>query len=239
MPKLVVPGAAQVRLIWQYAGGAQAINVFGASKVSGTIDQITADNLGAAIKSTFSSTGILAVTSAEYSLQLVGVRDISAPNLPEFFDSGPAVPGAGTADTLPGQNAVCITLRTAGAGQSFRGRTYLGGWTEASNTPTGQIDPGTANFAVDFVNAVKSAMATVGLAMAVVSRPSLLVTITTDTTNADGSHSIKVQTRKARPGGHANVTSIEARNEVWDSQRRRTAAGSQSTLRQPLARIIS
>jgi hypothetical protein len=239
MPKLVVSGAAQVRLIWQYTNGAQAINVLGATKVSGTIDQTTADLLGSAVKTAVGSSGLNIVLSTAYALQLVGVRDIGSPNLPEFFDSGPPAGGSASEDPLPGQNALCVTLRTAGAGQSFRGRVYLGGFTEAGNTADGQISLSVIDPAVAFLNSVKQAMASNGLTMAVVSRPSLLVTITTDTTNADGSHSIKVQTRKARPGGHANVTSIEARNAIWDSQRRRSAAGSQSTLRQPLARIIS
>jgi hypothetical protein len=236
MPKLVVSGAAQVRLIWQYANGAQAINVLGATKVSGTIDQTTANLLGSAIKTAVGSSGLNVVLSQAFALQLVGVRDIGSPNLPEFFDSGPPAGGSATDDPLPGQNAVCITLRTAGAGQSFRGRVYLGGFTESGNTPNGQIDLAVINPAVAFLDSVKAAMATNGLTMAVVSRPSELVVITTDTTHADGSHSITTHTRNARPGGHANVTSIEARNEVWDSQRRRTSAGSQSSLRAPLAR---
>jgi hypothetical protein len=214
------------------------INVIGAVKQAALINQTLANNLGAAIKTAVTSTSWNLALAPDVHLTAVGVRDISLPNLAEFTDSSGPASGAATDDQLPGGNAVAVTLRTAKAGQSFRGRVFLGGLSELSNDATGQIAAPSGSAAVAFVAAIQAAITGQGMQMAVISRPSLLKTILTQVFNADGTvASAKTTTEKARGGAVTPVTAIVLRNNIWDSQRRRNGPGSASTFRQPLHKI--
>lgn len=236
MPSLVVPGAVQVRLLWSIQQSGSMINVIGGQKLAGTVNQATADQLGAAIKSAFTSGLFSTHISGQVFLGAVGLRDISSANLAEFLDSGTAVGGTATDDELPSGNALVITLRTAKAGQSFRGRIYLGGFSEASNGATATVDPAVVTDSVNFVQAISSAMTASGFKLAVVSRPSDITQEVTTITHANGSVDTITKNVKPRPGGVEPVTLIEARNAIWDSQRRRSAPGSTSTLLRGIAR---
>jgi hypothetical protein len=160
----------------------------------------------------------------------VGVRDLSSASLAEFLDTGAAVPGLDATDMLPGGNAYVVTLRTARAGQSFRGRVYLGGYTEGGNGPTGAIATPVAVAGTAFVTSIGTTMGANGLTFSVLSRPSELTVLTKDVTHPDGTHTITTHSRAARAGGLTDVIAVEARNTIWDSQRRRTGPGSASTL---------
>jgi hypothetical protein len=237
MPQLVVPGAMQVRLIWSLPGGTVGMNVLGAIKQAAIPGQALANTLGASIKASVASSGWAPHISEQIALQTVGVRDLSTANQLEYLDTSPPAPGTAVDDPLPGEVALVITLRTAKAGQSGRGRVYLLGLTEVANLSSGQADPAIAVFGVNFIQSIISDFQAAGLRMAVISRPSLLTTITTDVTLPDGSHSTKVQIEKARGGGFSEVIAVELRNSVWDSQRRRQLAGSQSSLLRSLHRV--
>jgi hypothetical protein len=235
MPALVVSNAALVTLRWSYAGRA-AVNVLGAS-VGGTttINQALANTLDAAIKSSFTS--ILAgQISSQATLQSVGIRDLRTANQAEFVGVSAATPGTAVGDPLPTGNAACITLRTARAGQSFRGRCYLGGFTEAANATTATIDAATNTACVNFVTSIGTTFSGNGLTLAVVSRPAERKTVVTTVFHADGTTDVDTQSTEARTGTVTPVTSILARNVAWDTQRRRSATGSASTLfAQPVA----
>jgi hypothetical protein len=63
----------------------------------------------------------------------VVVTDLRTEGAPEFTSQAGGFPFVGTdsAQSLPFQTAAVTTWRTALRGRSFRGRTYLGGFTEA------------------------------------------------------------------------------------------------------------
>lgn len=199
MPPLVVPQAALVRLIWTLGGSPYAINVLGARKTgAATIDQTVANTLGAAIKGSFGSSGAAAKISTSVSLGTVALRDISGPNNPEFRDAGAAVAGSAAGNVLPLQVAMCITLRTARAGKSFRGRMYVPGFTVASNTATGQVLGADATIIEGWVNALRGNFTSAGLTQAIVSRVQLLT---------------------------EPVTLAQSRDTVWETIRGRSIAG--------------
>jgi hypothetical protein len=52
---------------------------------------------------------------------------------------GFGVAGAEAAEALPSEVALCMTLRTAIRGRSYRGRVFLGGFTEVLNTAGGIV----------------------------------------------------------------------------------------------------
>lgn len=205
MPQLVVPGAGQLRLIWALGGQLYALNVMGVVNAgSVAITQALTNTIGTAIKSSFTSSGLVASIHSTVTLANIGLRDIRTANTAEFLDTGGAVAGTMTGDLLPPQIALCITLRTAQAGRSFRGRSYIPGFGEGQNTAAG-VSQG-ASGAVAFITAIKANLISSGLDLGVLSRPA-----------PDSS--------PPRAGFITTVTSVVARDLVWDTQRRRAVPG--------------
>ncbi len=211
MAALVIPSAVQVRLKWTLGTG-QGMNVLGATFATLPPDfQTLANTLGAAVKTGFSSSGMAALCPANVSLNKVGVRDISTANKAEFEDTAAAVLGTAAVELLPVHEAVCVTLRTASAGPSFRGRVYLSGWDEASNDGQGHIEAVAMTAAAAFITAIKNAMSASGLTMAVLSAP-------TDARVIAPTPQITIP---GKPGFATPVTVVQVRNNLWDTQRRR------------------
>lgn len=199
MPPLVVPSAALLRLVWNMGASPYAVNVIGARKTSpAAITQSQANSLGAAVGASFTSSGLAAQVHSGVSLTSVGIRDISAPSLPELVAAMAAVPGANAGNMLPPQIAFCVTLRTALAGRSFRGRVYLPGFTVGGNTTSGGATATVSTACLAFVNGIDSAMAANGLDLAIVSR----LRSTSEL-----------------------VTLVQARDLTWDTIRGRATAG--------------
>jgi hypothetical protein len=216
MPPLVIPNTAQVILHW-FQGAAFASNVLGAIRPGTTaIDQGVAESIGAAIKSGLTSSGLLPLLAADVSLANVGVRDTSSAGQPEYQDSGGLITGTAADEALPRQTALVVSCRTDRAGASYRGRVYLSGFTEISNGPGGQASGAAQTASVAFVQACSDAMDAAGLSFAVLSRPRLAFTIP----------AVEIA---AKAGFATAITSLEMRNSMWDTQRRRATPGGGST----------
>ena len=205
MPQLVVANAGQMRLIWALSGQLYALNVMGVVNTgSVAITQALTNTIGTAVKAAFTSSGQAASTHTTVTLANIGLRDIRTANTAEFLDSGGAVAGTSAGDILPLQVANCVTLRTAQAGRSFRGRVYLPGYSEAFNAVLGVISG--AATGVAFVTAIKAALVASSLDLGVLSRPAPQLPV-------------------PRVGFITVVTSIVSRDSVWDTQRRRAIPG--------------
>jgi hypothetical protein len=216
MPPLVIPNTAQVILHW-FQGVAFASNVLGAIRPAPLlIDQGVAETLGAAIKSGLASSGLLPLLAPDVSLANVGIRDTSTAGQPEFQDSGGLVTGTAADEALPRQTALVVSCRTDRAGASYRGRVYLSGFTEISNGPGGAASTAVQTAAVAFVQACSDAMDAAGLQFAVLSRPR-------------EAGEIPAKPITAKPGFATAITSLEMRNALWDTQRRRATPGGGST----------
>lgn len=217
----VIANTIEVRLLWALAGNG-AVNVLHATSSSAPVNQALANTLGAAIKSAFTA-NLAPMMNSGSGLVRVGVRDLRVEHAAEFLDAGASVVGTGTGDSLPSQVALCMTLRTASAGKSFRGRVYLGGFTETQNDPAGLGIVAASTNCVAFLTAVSSAMSGSGLVFAVASRPAERSTVVKTTFHNDGTTTTRTITQSpARAGGSTPVTSISSRNVAWETQRRRT-----------------
>jgi hypothetical protein len=200
MPPLVIPSGVLIRYIWTAGGSPFAVNVLGATKAGGTaVNQALADTLGAAVKSTFTSSGLAALMPTSVALSQVGVRDISQPSMPEFVSAGAAVAGTATGGKmLPPQIALCVTLRTNKAGRSFRGRQYIPGWHDTALSATGGATAAATAAAKAFYDGVAAPMAGAGLTIAVLSRKLFSA---------------------------ESVGSFQVRDAVWDTIRKRAVPG--------------
>jgi hypothetical protein len=207
VPAVEIPQGVFLRLLWSKGGALHAVNVLGAINPSGVaITQALTNTIGAAIKAAMGSTGLTPQLHTGISLVSVGLRNVNVANQPEFLDSGAAVPGSATGDPLPPQIAFCVTLRTALAGRSYRGRVYLQGYTEASSDTNGNPTAGTGSVGVAFITAIGSTLTANNLTLAVLSR----------------ANPNKLPPKAAF--GTA-VTAIVNRDLIWDTQRRRASPG--------------
>jgi len=202
---LVMANTVQVRLHWTYNGVA-GFNVLSGIVAGGyTNSQAHANALGTAVLGRFTTSGLAALMATTTSLIAVGIRDLRTANQAEFVSVAAAVPGTGSGNPLPNEVAAVVTLRTALAGRSFRGRAYFSGAIVGENSAAGAIVSGFNTALVTFMTNVQTDMATEGITLAVLSRP----------------RPISV----AEPAGYAGaitpVTAIVTRDTQWDTQRRR------------------
>jgi len=205
---LVLANAVQVRLIWSL-NGKIACNVLGGSVTGGYVNSQThADDLGTAVLARFTSSGLKALCATTTRLFGVGIRDVRTPNEVEYQSSASFVAGTGTGDPLPNEVAAVVTLRTARAGKSYRGRVYFSGADEDQNDSTQHMEGPYQTAVIAFLTGVQADMATEGIDLAVLSAPryaNLLPPLDIETW----------------PGALTPVTSMQMLDGKWDSQRRR------------------
>lgn len=119
------------------AYGAQIVNTFHVRQVSGLIGTVQGDIQS--VWNTSCKTTYLALLAAGYSHQRLNVIKVSA-GAPEGGDEALTGPGTAVGDPLPIQAAGVLSCRTGIPGRRYRGRMYLGPFTEndqASSTLTG------------------------------------------------------------------------------------------------------
>lgn len=220
-PPLVIPNTIQVRLLWALSGQL-GVNVLHGTVGALAVTQGLAETVGAAIKSSFSST-LAAHFNSSNALVRVGLRDLRNPNMTEFLDTGALIGGSHVADALPTQNAACITLRTASSGKSFRGRVYISGFTEDDNDVNGLTASAGNIAAANFLIAVQANLLTNGITLAVASRPAEEKILTETTNHVDGTTTVRTLSHQtAKSGQSTRVTAIVVRDANWQSQRRRS-----------------
>lgn len=144
MPPLVIPDTWQMTWFWTNGGTPYAQNVLHLdSSAIGDPTQSFIDGIAIDVTASFNdTTGGAAALRAQLADEVVmvniGIRDISLPNLPMLLNSnGTVVAGQAATDPLPAGNALVTTLRTNKAGRSYRGRTYVPGFAEGTNSSQG------------------------------------------------------------------------------------------------------
>lgn len=199
MAAVLFANTVRCRLNWSFNNALWAQNVlhYKAVATNPAVTQATADDMDATIKAALTASGLRSSLSDQWKLENVTVQAAYSNTLPEYTGSGAAVAGTSTANPLPAQNALVVTLRTANVGRSYRGRVYLGGFTEAATGVTGQALVATMTDCEDFIN---------GISSMAIDPSSAVVTL------AVGSRVLQT----------ANiVTSVVVRDSVFDIQRRR------------------
>jgi len=204
----VLANAVQVRLHWLFNGVA-AFNVLGGIVGGGYANsQAHANTLGAAVLGHFTTSGLAALCATTTELLGVGIRDVRTLNEAEFVSVAAAVSGTGVGDPLPNELAAVVTLRTAKAGKSFRGRSYFSGGIKGESTAAGAIAAGFNTALVAFMTDVQTDMTAEGITLSVLSRPRF----------ANLLPPLDIQTYG---GAITPVTAIVTRDTEWDTQRRR------------------
>lgn len=200
---MALANTARLSLIWTLDDQDHAVNVLHYDSNGDAINQTTANDLAVICEAALVTSNFEDTLANNFKLARITVRNLDVDNQPEYSAE---VDHAGlvTADVLPLSTSLCITLRTALAGRRYRGRTYLTGFAEGSNSATGTCVAGSAENARSFIEDIHGDIA---LGAASLSPGDGLVVA-------------------SFTGGFATpVTSIVVRDLVWDTQRRRAKPG--------------
>lgn len=205
----IIDNAVQVKWLWTL-GNISAVNVTHASIAGGfTFSSATAQALFAAIAGNMGTSGLVGTWGTGVSFDKVTIRDMRTPNNAEIESTGAPLTATGSGDLLPPQVAAVLTLRTAKAGKSFRGRIFLPGFAEDANDGQGRIIIDVINVLTLFAAALPSNYSGSGAQLAVASRQVV------DRSAGGGCAVIK-------PSNITPVTQVVIRDNRWDTQRRRT-----------------
>jgi len=203
-----ITNAGLVTVRWSVEG-TEVMNTLGIAGTASTPPTAAkAAALDAAFKAAFTGGAIATMYRASTALISVGVRSYHIDNQPEVSDPGAAVGGTGTEDTLSPSLGAVVTVRTALAGKSFRGRIFVTGLTELANGGTGTMTQAASNAVQAMIDGWVAALGGQGWQLAVVSRPRPLKIVP----------EIRIE---ARDGGVTPMTSTEIRSLKWGSQRGR------------------
>lgn len=207
---VVIPNCIQVRLYWTLPNGKTVYNVLHGQVASGfSATSTIAENIFTAIKAAAGWTSLKANINSGVNLAGVDLRDMRSANQPLVASTSGASPGTGAGTALPPGDAICVTLRTAGAGRGFRGRVYLPGFDSSAMAAGGIAAAGTVTNCTSFVTAVQTALSGQSITMAIAQPARQQYTGKTGAVHA------------ARAAALQPVTSIVTRNNVFDHQRRR------------------
>lgn len=207
---IVISNAAQLTLNWS---GPQRTwrNVLGliGNPTLPAINQATAEALFTAIRGNSATVAYMGLMNGNTILESISLRSLNTPNLPEFTSTGTPLAGGGTGDTLPLNTALVVTIRTTGAGKSFRGRVYLAGFDETQNDANGRILPNANTLSQAFLTGIDNSAQAQNMLIAVLSRPK-------------AAKVIPAKNIAASPGFATQRTAFQTRTTKWNSQRRRT-----------------
>lgn len=184
------------------------------------LTQAYADMVENEIEGAYSVSGLLAYESTLWSATNVQVTDLTSSSSPQFNSVIDDVVGTDNGEVLPTQVNGMLDWRTAARGRSFRGRTFLNGFTEAGSagaSPTAGCLAAMQAFGNAMINNFTASFAA-GSGLEIVS----LYSGKMANPNAGGNRRTVPMPRAA--GVTSLITTVSA-EEVWKTQRRRAIAG--------------
>ena len=212
-PSPIIPNCCQIRFRWHDPSKA-FLNVFhGNVTAAGPLNPSIGETLFAALKGSSGAVRWLANLPTSTVFDGVDVRDLRSPNNPLLSSTSAAVPGTSATGALPPQVAIAMTLRTAQAGRQFRGRIYFGGLAAVCDDTTGHIATGPSGDLLAWFNDIFTTLNANGMPMCIGQKELL----------ARPGHG--GTTLPHRPAAAVPVTSYLVRNNIFDTQRRRSRPG--------------
>lgn len=172
MPPLVVPQAALVTVRGTTQGRPWA-NVIGVGSELGAfpLNQTKADAIGAAVRDLYELLDTMMHNT--WTMDTVEVLDLSSDTAPSYDVINAQIVGDNAGDPMPSNLALVATHRTGKRGRSYRGRTFLGGFAEATNGADGKASSAAQTNVINAFTVMRTSLAAIpsgGFVQAVVSR---------------------------------------------------------------------
>lgn len=206
----VIPNCVAVILGWTLESGKLAHNVLH-GRVTGSFSPTTtiANALMTGLTTGAAWTAFALTLAPTTLFSGIFLRDLRVANQPLIPTSlGPGV-GTGTGESLPNEVAACVTLRTALAGRSARGRIYLPGFTVGTTAAGNVMSTALVTAINNWAGTIPSVFAGQGLTFALGLPHRLAYTSLAGTPHPE------------RLATTLDITSQVLRDNHWDSQRRR------------------
>jgi hypothetical protein len=207
---VVIPSCAQIVIQWSLESGKTAHNVlYGrfAGSFAGTTAQANA--IMTAISSGAQWTALAALLHPSTSLSAVTIRSVNTANQPLIVSSLSAVPGTATGSALPSEVAAALTITTANAGKSGRGRMYIPGFNNTTLAGGNGMSTALQTALTNWGPTVRAAINANGYTHVLGLKQRAAYTGVTGTQHP------------ARSATSVDTVSIVLRDNHWDSQRRR------------------
>lgn len=208
----VIPNAAMVRLNWQLNNGRVAHNILYAGW-NGTpaLTAAVAQSIFAASSSGALWTALAAFIIPQTTFTGVTLLDVRTTTATYFHSTGAAVPGTSTGTALPDEVAVAISILTGNRGPSGRGRIYIPGWASTAMAAGGVIAAGAITALNNWVSGAFAPAVASNVGAIVLGLPA----------RAAYTSPVTGRVFPARAATTVPITGLAARDNHWDSQRRR------------------
>jgi hypothetical protein len=182
---------------------------------SGSMSQTLADGIAAVFATARSSSGLTGLLWTGWSLTSAVFTELSTQTGLQFTSAVANGVGTSSADPLPAQNAALINWHTALRGRSYRGRTFVPGFTETDSGGglTSTLVTALTSYAGDLISGINSYLAGSG-DLVVVSRFS-----GTHLESGPGGQLLRRPT--PRVTGLSTPITIATVDNAWKTQRRR------------------
>lgn len=202
MPPVVIDGTLSIRIVWLLAGAEFASNIVNANiGASPSVDQSMATTIAGHVGSAHGSSGLQPLQPADVTIGRVDIRDVRTANQP-VISASVGTAGTSVNELLPRGNSLVVTLRTALAGRSYRGRTYVPGFARDAIDMTGRATTAATDAAGAFIDDLNTSMTSEGWPL--------------------GVGSLFENGTRRDTGVINNIINAVVRNSVWDRQWRRT-----------------
>lgn len=183
---LIIPNALQV-VVSGTNLGTNWVNTFGlVADGAFLLDQTVADDIAEAFRAPWFA--LRPALNLGWSAEEVLVRDLRTGTSPTIEADFAPFSGSNPGQAMPPHLAIVASHSTGFRGRSYRGRTYLNGFTEASNDADGTVLAVTRDEILTFFSAIKTNLAALtsgGFDLAVLSRVLLEANAITNTTVDD------------------------------------------------------
>lgn len=207
---VVIPEACKVMLVWNLGSGNEGRNVlYGRVAAGFSATATVAEAIRAALVTGGVWTALASFLAPSASLAAVELQDVRNAGMPVVRSTGPSTPGTSTGTELPNEVALCMTIRTALVGPGHRGRYYMPGWATNAVGTGNTVAAGAITAANNFTGLINSGMSANGLTWSLGLPARQAYTGTTGTQHP------------ARAAHLETVLTVVARDNHWDSQRRR------------------
>jgi hypothetical protein len=207
---VLIPSCAQIKLYWNQEDGKIGHNVlYGrySGPFAGTPTQ--AQGILSALTTGAAWTGLAAFLATSTQLSNVSIRNVAIEDQAEIFNTAAGPFGTSASAALPNETACVITLHTAKAGQSGRGRMYVPGFATNALGAGNVISATTVTAVSNWGATIGGALNTQGYVFVLGLRERQAYVGATGTQHPD------------RPATSEPITQASVKDNHWDSQRRR------------------
>jgi hypothetical protein len=207
---IVIPNCVQVRIIFTLSSGKQVFNVMHGQVLSAFAPTAAIANaLMSSISSNLTSSGLAALMPTTTSITAIDLRDLRTANQALVASNVAAAPGTSVSPSMPPQNSLVLTLRTALAGRANRGRVYWPGWATNADAGNGSATSAASTALFTLFSNWNSTWAAQGLTMCIGQPHRQHYLGVTGTDHPD------------RPATTTPLSTFVVRDLIWDTQRRR------------------